>query len=105
MLSEVPPLSAELVVLSACQPALGKLSKTEGTFGFPRAFLARGARRVLVPLWNVDDAVTEELMARFYDHWLAGADAAEALRRAQYEVRETHPHPRYWAAFQLVGAR
>jgi CHAT domain-containing protein len=65
---------------------------------------------VLVSLWNVSDAATQKLMAGFYRHWLDDPDhptKAEALRRAQEEVRRTpgFEHPRYWAAFQLVGAR
>jgi CHAT domain-containing protein len=102
-------LDAELVVLSACQTGLGDLKEAEGTVGLQRAFLARGARSVLVSLWSVSDVVTEELMKRFYSHWLEDEDGpskAEALRRAQVEVRRTPgwEHPRYWAAFQVVGA-
>ena len=59
-------------------------------------------------LWSVSDEATELLMRRFYTHWLDDADRprkAEALRRAQEDVRRTprFEHPRYWAAFQLVG--
>jgi CHAT domain-containing protein len=73
-------------VLSACQTGLGDLKEAEGTVGLQRAFLAKGARSVLVSLWSVSDAVTEELMKRFYGHWLEDDDRpskAEALRRAQ----------------------
>jgi CHAT domain-containing protein len=103
-------LTAELVVLSACQTGLGHLRTAEGTIGLQRAFLARGARTVLVSLWSVSDKATELLMRRFYAHWLDDADApskAEALRRAQGDVQGTRQfrHPRNWAAFELVGAR
>jgi CHAT domain-containing protein/tetratricopeptide (TPR) repeat protein len=102
-------LQAELVVLSACQTGLGDLKEAEGTVGLQRAFLAKGARSVLVSLWSVSDVVTEELMKRFYTHWLEDEDGpskAEALRRAQRDVRQTPgwEHPRFWAGFQLVGA-
>ncbi|HKG91908.1 MAG TPA: CHAT domain-containing protein, partial [Gemmatimonadaceae bacterium] len=102
-------LSAELVVLSACQTGLGDLKQAEGTVGLQRAFLGRGARSVLVSLWSVGDRPTELLMRRFYRHWLDDADhpsKAEALRRAQADVRATPglEHPQNWAAFQLVGA-
>jgi len=110
VLDEVPELQADLVVLSACQTGLGDLKQAEGTVGLQRAFLARGARTVLVSLWSVSDEATRLLMERFYTHSLDDADSptkAEALRRAQQEVRATEgfEHPRYWAAFQLVGAR
>jgi CHAT domain-containing protein/tetratricopeptide (TPR) repeat protein len=102
-------LSAELVVLSACQTGLGDLKRAEGTIGFQRALLARGARSVLVSLWSVSDVVTEEMMRAFYEHWLGDEDRptkAEALYRAQQDVSRLagFEHPRFWAAFQLVGA-
>jgi CHAT domain-containing protein len=104
-----PRMVADLVVLSACQTGLGNLKQAEGTVGLQRAFLARGARSVLVSLWSVSDEATELLMRRFYTHWLKDSDhpgKAEALRRAQRDVRAVprFREPRYWAAFQLVGA-
>lgn len=103
-------LSADLVVLSACQTGLGDPKQAEGTVGLQRALLAKGARSVLVSLWSVDDEATGFLMRSFYEHWLSGTSKAEALRLAQIDVLrdDSHPqwsHPRYWAAFQLVGAR
>jgi CHAT domain-containing protein/tetratricopeptide (TPR) repeat protein len=102
-------LSAELVVLSACQTGLGDLKKAEGTVGLQRAFLARGARSVLVSLWNVSDSATTVMMRAFYTHWLGDRDhptKAEALRRAEGDVRAQpgFEAPIYWAGFQLVGA-
>ena len=97
-------LSAELVVLSACQTGLGSRKVAEGTVGLQWAFLAKGARTVLVSLWSVSDALTNQLMQSFYTNWMSGMSKAEALQKAQEEVRKTHPNPRYWAAFQLVGA-
>jgi CHAT domain-containing protein len=112
LLDDVPPLSADLVVLSACQTGLGDLKQAEGTVGFQRAFLAKGARSVLVSLWSVDDKATALLMDRFYAHWLGpdqkpARSKAEAMRQAQNDVRSTKAYesPKYWAAFQLVGAR
>jgi tetratricopeptide (TPR) repeat protein len=112
LIDQVPPLASDLVVLSACQTGLGDLKQAEGTVGFQRAFLAKGARSILVSLWSVDDKATAILMDRFYTHWL-GPDKkpvmskAEALRQAQSDVRSTkgYESPKYWAAFQLVGAR
>lgn len=100
-------VDAELVVLSACQTGLGNLQQGEGTLGFQRAFLASGARSVLVSLWDVDDVATGFLMDRFYEHWVAGSTKAEALRRAQEDLRAESSDfhdPRFWAGFQLVGA-
>jgi CHAT domain-containing protein len=102
-------MSAELVVLSACQTGLGDLKQAEGTVGLQRAFLGRGARSVLVSLWSVGDLPTATLMRQFYSHWLSDSDhpsKSESLRRAQENVRATPgmKDPKFWAAFQLVGA-
>jgi CHAT domain-containing protein len=108
VLDALPSLQAELVVLSACQTGLGDLKQAEGSVGLQRAFLAKGARSLLVSLWSVSDEATEQLMRSFYAHWLSGASKADALRRAQLEVRgapgSRFHDARYWAAFQLVGA-
>jgi CHAT domain-containing protein len=87
------------------------MTASEGTLGLQRAFLAAGAQNVLVSLWSVSDDATALLLNAFYRHWLDDLDSpskAEALRRAQEEVRgasgSRFHHPRYWAAFQLVGA-
>jgi CHAT domain-containing protein len=109
VLDQMPALRTELLVLSACQTALGTDFMSEGTVGIQRAFFAKGVRSMLVSLWNVSDAATALLMRRFYTHLLDDSDGpskAEALRRAQADVRSDPRYraPRYWAAFQLVGA-
>lgn len=98
-------LEAELVSLSACQTGLGQLS-AEGIIGLSRAFIAAGARSVLVSLWSVSDHATSLLMQRFYHHYLAGDGKAEALQKAIIEVKAKpeYKHPRYWAGFMLIGA-
>jgi CHAT domain-containing protein len=98
---------ADLVVLSACETQVGELSAGDEVVGLTRAFLY-GAPTVLASLWSVDDEATGVLMARFYEHLLAGNGKAEALQAAQAEVRAdpAHPewaHPYYWAAFVLSG--
>jgi CHAT domain-containing protein len=104
----IPNLSADLIVLSACQTGLGSIQEGEGTIGLQYAFLAKGARTLLVSLWSVSDVATDLLMRSFYTEWLGGSTKTEALRNAQKIVRgkpgSRFHHPRYWAAFQLVGA-
>lgn len=107
VLDQLPRLRAELVVLGACQTGLGNLKDAEGTVGFQRAFLAKGARSTLVSLWTVDDSASSALLREFYEQWLTGGlSKSEALRRAQDSVRRTEGfgHPRFWAAFVLAGA-
>jgi CHAT domain-containing protein/tetratricopeptide (TPR) repeat protein len=99
-------LRADLVVLSACQSALGREVRGEGMMGMTRGFFYAGAERVLVSLWNVNDRVTAELMRDFYRGILAeGLSPAAALRQAQDAIRR-QPHrrsPYYWAGFTLQG--
>ncbi|HKV09288.1 MAG TPA: CHAT domain-containing protein, partial [Thermoanaerobaculia bacterium] len=99
-------LPADLVVLSACETALGREIRGEGLVGLPRAFLHAGARRVLVSLWPVEDRATAELMRRFYREMLdRGRPPAAALRAAQVSLAREPGWgaPYYWAGFVLQG--
>ncbi len=98
-------LTADVVVLSACETGLGREVRGEGMVGLTRAFLYAGAQAVVVSLWKVADPATAELMMRFYRQMKAGVGKAEALRRARLELfREgRYVHPYYWAPFVLVG--
>jgi CHAT domain-containing protein/tetratricopeptide (TPR) repeat protein len=99
-------LGSELVVLSACETALGGEIKGEGLIGLTRGFLYAGAPRVVATLWEIDDRTTAELMQRFYAAMLVRAERpAAALRSAQTELWKTKgwDNPYYWAAFTLQG--
>jgi len=97
-------LAGALVVLSACES--GRSRAQDGgdeILGLARAFLGAGAAAVVVSLWLVQDEITADLMRRWYRHLLAGRSPAVALRRAQLELRDVHPHPYHWAPFVLIG--
>ena len=99
-------LNADLVVLSACDTALGREIRGEGLVGLTQAFLYAGARGLVLSLWQVSDAATATLMTRFYEHMLEeGASAADALRAAQLSMAAERrwASPYYWGAFVLVG--
>jgi CHAT domain-containing protein len=99
-------LAAELVVLSACNTALGKEIKGEGLIGMTRGFMYAGARRVVASLWKVDDDATAELMKLFYEGMLKkNLRPAAALQSAQVEMwkQKRWRAPSYWAAFILQG--
>jgi CHAT domain-containing protein len=99
-------LPAEMVVLSACETGLGKLTKGEGLVSLTRGFMYAGAARVVVSLWSVSDRATAELMTKFYRKVLVeGLRPAAALRAAQVEMwkSERWAPPYYWAAFTLQG--
>jgi CHAT domain-containing protein len=99
-------LNADLVVLSACETALGKEVRGEGLIGLTRSFLYAGAPRVVVSLWPVSDNSTPALMVHLYSHLLDGFDTLRALQLAKLELLKegTYRHPRYWAPFIAVGA-
>jgi CHAT domain-containing protein len=99
-------LPAEVVVLSACQTALGKEIKGEGLVGLTRGFMYAGAQRVVASLWQVDDLATAELMKRFYSKMLKeNLRPAAALREAQLELmkQKRWASPYFWAAFVIQG--
>ena len=99
-------LSADLVVLSACQTALGKDVRGEGLVGLTRGFMYAGAPRVIASLWQIDDRASAEFMKRFYDALLGQKlRPAAALRAAQVSMQNDPrwQSPHYWAAFTLQG--
>lgn len=100
-------LDADLVVLSACETALGEVKYGEGILGLARAFYCAGARAVCASMWKVSDAATALLMARFYEEVVKnGLSKAEALRAAQLALINSNKlsSPKFWAAFVLSGA-
>lgn len=78
-------LKANLVVLSACETGLGKLSSGDELVGLTRAFIYAGTPSVVASLWNVEDSSTAALMASFYRN-LKTMTKVEALRQAQLEL-------------------
>ncbi len=99
-------LNADLVVLSACQTALGKEVRGEGLVGLTRGFMYAGGARVVGSLWKVDDRATAELMKHFYRRMLVEKmRPAAALREAQAAIRKERrwQSPHYWAGFVLQG--
>ena len=118
-------LDADMVVLSACQTATGRVLKGEGVQSLARAFLEAGSRSVLASLWNVEDEATRRTMSQFYESLLldgrTGSEAlkdARSLRDIKQRLRQARGgrlgervprnadpgHPYFWAPFIYVGA-
>lgn len=95
--------NTDLVVLSACETALGNV-KSEGVYGLQRAFKLAGVNSLIMSLWKVDDDATQILMTSFYQNYLNGMSKREALLSAQNKVRNTpgFEDPYNWAAFILL---
>ena len=94
----------DLVVLSACQTALGDVVNGEGVFGLQRGFKKAGAQSILMSLWNIDDKITRIFMTEFYRAWTSGMTKTAALKCAQSKVKSKYPDPHHWAAFILLDA-
>jgi CHAT domain-containing protein len=100
------PLHARLVVLSACETALGKDIKGEGLLGVVHGFFEAGASSVVATLWQVDDAAASELMPEFYRGLInQRLGSGAALRRAQMLLHASPRYraPYYWSGFVLQG--
>jgi CHAT domain-containing protein len=98
-------LASDLVVLSACRTARGRIVAGEGVQGLVHAFLYAGAQAVVASLWDVNDAQTAAFMEAFYSHLAGGQEKADALRAAKLDMIERGASaPRYWAPFVVIGA-
>jgi CHAT domain-containing protein len=103
-------LNADLVVLSGCETANGRIAPGEGVIGMSWAFFVAGTRSVLVSQWKVDSASTSQLMVGFYQdlnpkRQESSGKLAKALQSAALRLMkdDDYAHPFYWASFVLVG--
>jgi tetratricopeptide (TPR) repeat protein len=96
----------DLVVLSACQTALGDIASGEGVFGLQRGFKKAGAKTILMSIDKVDDEATRILMVEFYNNLMSGKSKYQSLKDAQKYLREydnrKYDNPKYWASFIML---
>ena len=95
-------IQADMVVLSACQTGLGKITPGDDIIGLNRAFFYAGTHTLISSLWRVSDISTAILIKNFYRQY-RHHNKAESLRQAIFHVKKNYPHPGYWGAFNLVG--
>jgi CHAT domain-containing protein len=98
------PLQADLFALSGCGTGLNSIAAGDEGMGLARGLLYAGARSLLLTLWDVHDRSTALFMSCFYTELMRNrATKAAALRKAMLAIRDSSPHPYYWAPFMLVG--
>lgn len=101
-------LSADMVVLSACETGVGAYQKGEGIRSLAHGFTYAGVPSTTMSLWSVNDASTSQLMQSFYQHLTKGKPKHVALRQAKLDYLDNqeslaHLHPYYWAGFVHLG--
>lgn len=100
-ISQLDLSNTNLVVLSACETALGDIQGNEGVYGLQRAFKLAGVKNIILSLWQVPDKETAELMTIFYNNYLSGKSIDESFNLTQQSLRKKYS-PYYWAAFILI---
>jgi len=98
-------LNADLVIMSACETAKGKVTEGEGIVGLSRAFFGATVPTVVGSMWQVDDNSTKILMEQFYKNLQTKKNYAESLRLAQlFLFKNTqYKDPFFWAPFTVIG--
>jgi CHAT domain-containing protein len=106
-------LSADLVILSACNSAASDGNPDSETLsGLGQAFFLAGAKSLLVSSWAIDEKATVALISGLANNLQAGRSTGNALQKSIKTIRDgagdalpaQYAHPVYWAAFSLVGA-
>lgn len=95
-------LKTDMVVLSACETGLGKITNGDEIIGLTRAFIYAGTPSIVTTLWKVNDRSSYEVIRSYYAH-LKTMKKSDALRHAQLQTMKEFTHPFFWAAYTLTG--
>jgi CHAT domain-containing protein/tetratricopeptide (TPR) repeat protein len=102
------PVTADLVVLSACKTGVGQINGGIGTLNLAVAFTAAGAKSTVISQWDANDFSSYTIMTNFYQNLKEGMNKPSALRQAKLDyianADETLSHPFFWAGFEYFGA-
>jgi tetratricopeptide (TPR) repeat protein len=101
--ADLPLDECKLVVLSACESALGHIDEEEGTLGIVRGFKLAGVEQIMATLWSINDKKASEFMLAYYEHLAHNNNTIKAYQETQLLMRNKYPtNPQYWAGFVLV---
>jgi CHAT domain-containing protein/Tfp pilus assembly protein PilF len=103
-ISKIDLRGLDLVVLSACETALGDIT-SEGVMGLQRGFKKAGAQTIVMSLWKVADEPTQQFMTEFYRLLTEGNSKRQSFKGAQQYLRELYPKQQekpYWSAFIML---
>ncbi len=98
----------DLVILSACETALGEVQAAQDLLGLRLAFHLAGAKNVVATLWPISDKETVGFMTNLIQNLIDGKSKPEALRQAQlamiaeHRKRKKAAHPVFWSPFVLT---
>ncbi len=96
-------LAVRHVTLSGCATGMNFVAAGDELLGLQRGLFCAGAASLLLSLWDVHDQSTAELMQAFYRRYMESGNMAVSLQSAMMQLRESNPHPYFWAPFVLVG--
>lgn len=96
--------SVRLLVLAACDSAVGLNDAAEGSLGFQAALHLAGVATIVSSLWPIGDAESARLMAEFHEGLVAGKAPSAALRAAQLSASRRGENPSAWGGFVVSGA-
>ncbi|MCE7996445.1 MAG: CHAT domain-containing protein [Roseivirga sp.] len=100
-------LNPRMVVLSACESGVGKLSTAEGSFSVARGFASVGVPSIVTTLWKVNDQIGADIVKKFYENLKAGLSKDEALQKAKLTFLESSDSntssPYFWGSFIVIG--
>lgn len=103
-ISELDLSNTKLVVLSACETALGQVYEHEGVYGLQRAFKIAGVEYIIMSLWQISDRETKVFMTDFYKNLLnEGLSVPDAFYKTQQKLKENLLDPTKWAGFVLLN--
>lgn len=95
--------NTKLVVLSACETALGDIQGSEGVYGLQRAFTIAGVKNLVMSLWKVPDEETSAFMQAFYRNMFNKQSVSDAFYGAQKMMKARYRNePFKWAAWILI---